>query len=153
MRAVDVFLRQIDEAWRHEWESLMPVLEGVTDDEASWQAPCYREEPAESDWPAPGTIYWHVVHIAECKQAYTAHMRGAETGPFELAGSFAADVEQLKRIHRVQREAIASLSDDDLEKVLTNDTPLGEYLTSTIRHDTWHAAQIAVARRLWRTRK
>ena len=153
MRAVDVFLRQFDEAWQHEWESLRPLLEGVTEEEATWQAPCYRDAPVdhESD-PPPGTIHWHVVHLAICKHSYTARMLGVEPQPLQTAGGYTDAVAQLETTHAEQRKVIASLSDDDLERKLTNGVAMDEYLTSTIRHDIWHAGQIALARRLWQNR-
>ena len=146
MRAVDVFLPQFDEAWRHEWESLMPVLEGVTEAEAAWQAPCYRGETG-------GSILWHVAHVAHCKRAYTARILDRPGTPVESEpSSFADALRRLEESHAAQRDVIAALADEDLSRVLSNKMPLDEYLTSIIRHDIWHAAQIAVARRLWRTR-
>lgn len=158
MRAVDAFLRQMDDSWQHEWESLLPTLQGVTEEEAAWQAPCYRDETAASETPRAGTIHWHIAHLANCKHHYAACLRhrGKEgptpVEPHEPKASFAESLEQLKQIQRAQREVIAALADEDLDSTVENGMSVAEYLTSTIRHDTWHAAQIVVARRLWRTR-
>jgi uncharacterized damage-inducible protein DinB len=150
MRAIDMFLRQLDDAWRHRWESLMPVLDGVTEQEAAWQAPCYRSEPASA--PPAGTILWQVDHLTRCKRAYTGALHGRSPEPHEAARTFAEALERLEDAHRVQRETIASLAEADLDRQVEDGMTVAEFLTSTIRHDTWHAAQIAVARRLWRTR-
>lgn len=151
MRAIEVFLRQFDDAWRHRWESLLPVLDGVTEEEAAWQPPCYRSEPATA--PPAGTILWQIDHLARCKRAYTATLRGhSPEKPPEAARTFAEALERLADAHRAQRETIASLVDADLDRPAEDGMTVAEFLTSTIRHDTWHASQIAVARRLWRTR-
>jgi hypothetical protein len=150
MRLIDVFLRQFDNAWHHRWESLEPLLDGLTEEEALWQAPCYASEP--SGRPSPGSIHWHLDHLARCKREYAAMLR-RDSGPAH--GPPAPLPETLARLrdaHRAQREAIAALGDADLERPAEGGMSVAEFLASTIRHDTWHAAQIAVARRLWRTR-
>ncbi|MDH3592113.1 MAG: DinB family protein [Planctomycetota bacterium] len=154
MRAVDVFLRQFDEAWEHDWESLQPQLAGLTEEEASWQAPCYADAAREPGWPLPGSIHWHVAHLVHYRREYTARIRGQEepSDSASPAATFEESMRQLVAIHRAQRAAIAALSDDDLTRDAGNGIPLDEYLTSTIRHDIWHAGQIAVARRLARNR-
>ena len=70
----------------------------------------------------------------------------------QVLASFPETWKRLEEIHAARRERVASLSDADLELSVRNGMNVDEYLTSTIRHDIWHAAQIAVARRLWRTR-
>lgn len=157
MSAIDGYLRQLDDAWRHRWESLRPALDGVTEEEAAWQAACYRHEPVKSGWPRPGTIHWHVAHLEACKREYTAAMvsqgPGGQAEAAAPATTFAEAVERLARAHAAQREVIRSLSEGDLTRLVQDGMRLDEFLASTIRHDTWHAAQIAVVRRLWRTRE
>ena len=159
MRAVDVFLRQIDDGWEHAWESLVPTLSGITEAEAAWQAPCYRDEPAQPGLPPPGTIHGQIHHMAECTRYYTAQLENRGPGgeqaensrvePLPLA-SFPETWKRLQEIHGTRRELVASLPDADLDLRVRNGMTVAEYLTGTIRHDIWHAAQIAVARRLWR---
>ena len=156
MKAVDAFLRQLDDAWSHKWESLNAVLEGVTDAEAEWQAPCYAAEEREDGWPAPGTVRWQVAHVAHCKRYYTKFIRAPgvterpEADPRVLPRDFAAEMAALRETHAAQRGALAALSDADLGKPVGNGMGMAEFLAMAIRHDTWHAAQIAVARRLYR---
>jgi len=151
MNAIDTFLLALDNAWTHDWESLMPVLKGVTEEEAAWQAPCYRHEPRIPGAPPPGSIRWQVVHVAECKASYTLRLCGDREAPSPdvpplATTSFTQDLAALREAHRAEREEIAAISDAEL-------TPkLAEFLAGIIRHDTWHGGQIAVARRLWRTR-
>ena len=40
----------------------------------------------------------------------------------------------------------------DLATVVERGMPLSEYLAMAIRHDTWHAGQMALVRRLYRAR-
>jgi len=156
MKAKDAFLRQLDDAWAHKWESLSAVLEGVTEEEANWQAPCYASEEREEGWPAPGTVRWQVAHVAHCKRYYTKFVRapGVLERPQADArvppATFAAEVAALKEAHAAQRAALDALDDGDLAKPVGNGMPMDEFLAMAIRHDAWHGAQIAVARRLFR---
>ncbi|MHC4937831.1 MAG: DinB family protein [Planctomycetota bacterium] len=149
MRALDVFLRQFDHAWHHEWESLCPLLDNVSEDEAAWQASAYRGIEREEGWPPPGSIHWHVAHLADCKRGYTAILLDAEDRPGTPAASFAESFRDLQEAHAAQREAICSIKEEDLDRPLRNGVSIAEFLTSTIRHDTWHAGQVAAARRLY----
>ena len=118
MDAIGLFLLQFDAAWEHEWESLTSVLSGVGDDEANWQAPCYRDTPATDDWPARGTIRWQVAHIAHCKREYAARLRSAEKEgpspnlPHRPTGNYEEDLHELRQAHADQRAAIARLGAD-----------------------------------------
>jgi len=146
MTVVESILVHLDNAWNHDWDSLQTVLAGLTDAEASWQAPSYAEEGAEA-----GTIRWQIAHIADCKRAYTARIQGdiaARTPdvPVPASADLAGDLEELRNAHEAQREAIAGMTDDQMTPVAV------DFLANTIRHDIWHAGQIAIARRLWRTR-
>ena len=158
MTGVEAFLKQLDHAWKHKWESLEAALHDVTEEEATWQARCYRKVEREEGWPPPGTIRWQVAHIAHCKRHYTDFIKApgsSERPPVperKPTATFAEDRVELAEAHGAQRDAIASLSDSDLELPVGNGMPLGEFLAMAIRHDTWHAAQITVARRLWRAR-
>jgi len=148
-----MILLQFDSAWEHEWESLASVLSGIGDEEANWQAPCYRDVPAIDGWPPPGTIRWHVAHVAHCKREYGAWLWSPKRGashpslPHHPTKSYEEDLQKLRQAHADQRAAIVARVDArDL------DERVADFLASTLRHDTWHGGQIAVVRRLWRTR-
>jgi len=157
MDSIAVHLRHLDDAWAHKWESLSGVLAGVSEEEAAWQAPCYAKEEREDGWPAPGSIRWQVAHIAFCKRHYADCIRrlGEPEPPSErfkpVTGTFAQDRAELDAAHADERAAIVARSDADLPRLLFNRMALGEFLAMLVRHDVWHAGQIAVARRLWRT--
>lgn len=158
MSEIDAYLNQLDEAWSHPFESMSSALDGVTDDEAFWQAPCYADEEREEGWPPPGTIAWQIAHVAHCKRHYTDYFRRAgETErppvePWTPVETLAELRAALVAAHTEQRAAIASLGDAGLDLTAGNDMPFREFLAMCIRHDSWHASQIAVARRLYRTR-
>ena len=157
MQALDVHLAALDDAWSHEWESLSTVLEGVGEEEARRQAPAYAAQALEEGWPPEGTILWHVAHLAHCKRYYAGIVRARaqatapESEPRVALPDFGAERAALEAAHAEQRAAYASIGDDDLTLEACGKMPLGEFLSMTIRHDAWHAAQIAVLRRLHRT--
>jgi len=160
MSEMHAFLHQFDATWSHEWESVRAALDGVNDDEAAYQAPCYAGETTEDGWPPPGTIAWQVAHLTHCKRDYTAILRSAGTGagatpdapPWVPVAAFAELRAQLKGAHEEERLAMSAITDAQLDDIAGDEMPLRDFLAMIIRHDAWHAAQIAVARRLFRTR-
>ncbi len=157
MSAVEAFLRQLDDGWAHKWESLTEATRDVTEEEAFFQAACYADDEREEGWPPPGSIAWQVAHVAHCKRYYTLLIceRGRsverpESGPFTPRDSFAAYLAELEAAHLEQRAAIAEVRPDELSLLAGNSMPMDEFLAMAIRHDVWHAAQIAVGRRLYR---
>lgn len=158
MRALDALLLSFDHAWAHRWESLTAALDGVHPEEASWQSPAYRDAEPEAGWPLPGTLHWHVAHVGHCKLHYTDLVTqrdrpGRPPAPVRRAGnSYDDDVALLRHAHARQREALASLGDGDLPGRVGNGMSVAELVVMAVRHDVWHAGQIALARRLYRNR-
>lgn len=157
--AIEVLLRAFDDAWAHQWESVMAVLDGVTADEAQWQSPAYAAEAAEDGWPLPGTIWWHVAHLAYYKRYYAdillvgpTQEKPAPSAPRVPLPTFSADLESLHANHARQRAALAGFADAQLELPMGPTMTVLEFAAMTIRHDSWHAGQIALIRRLFRTR-
>ena len=156
--ALAAWLRSFDDVFGHSWESVAQALDGVTEDVADWQSPAYAEEEREAGWPAPGTIAWHVAHLAFCKRHYTRILRARaavpDVEPREPLSTFADELDALRRAHAEQREAIEGLEPADLDRVVGHqrEMSIAEFLAMMIRHDAWHAGQIAVVRRLHRTR-
>jgi hypothetical protein len=155
--AIAVLLSMTDDAWAHPWESVGSALRGCTEEEARWQAPCYAKEEREKGWPAPGTILWQVAHIAACKGYYTECIRSRPSKDvperdWSPDPTLAALHARLAGIQRGFRDALAELVPADLDTPVRGERPLLEFVQMAVRHDIWHASQIAVARRLWRTR-
>ncbi len=152
-----VFLTLFDDAWSHSWESLQTTLEGVTEAEAAHVPADYADEELEEGWPAPGSVLWQLAHLAHCKAYYTAliEQRGEEPGnpepvAFEVCEDYAAYGTHLAQVHGKQREAMAELTREDMPLKVGNGMLLPEFLSMIIRHDIWHASQVAIARRSWR---
>ena len=158
MTAIAALLASFDDAWGHAWESVASVLGDLEDREAFWQSPAYADVPPEDGWPPPGSVAWHVAHLAHCKRYYTRILlrEGHPGRPKDKAWTPLATVaeltEALQSAHAAQRAALAALGDADLCETAGNGTSFREFVSITTRHDTWHAGQIAVARRLFRGR-
>ena len=158
MNAIEAILLHLDGAWKHAWESLENVLEGVTDEEFAWQPPGYTDTEHEGPGPLPGSIAWHVAHLTACKQEYACCVRdrgkdadlgGAE---HEIPPTRKAAHKALEQAHAWLRHQVAALEPAELDLVTNNQMPLGEFLAAVVRHDAWHGGQIALVRRLYRSR-
>lgn len=107
----------------------------------------------EPGWPANGSILWHIAHLIHCQERYARVIRQWGT-PVE---SRTADFEPLnlepllKRLEVAHADllmCIEGVNDDALETT-TSSMTLQEFILMSTRHDTWHAAQIAMVRRLY----
>ena len=148
----DLLLFQIENAW----ECLQSGLEGLTAEAASWQSPAYRSEPPKAGWPLPGSIHWHLAHLTHCHTEYQqlilARPRALPEPETVPGSSHAALLSGLSQAHEALRASVCGLVDEDLQDPVGEDQPLFRFITMAICHDTWHASQIALARRLWNTR-
>jgi hypothetical protein len=154
--AVDVLLTDLDHAWEHPWESVASSLEGVDEEMAAWQPAAYKTEPPESDMPAPGSIRWHIVHLALCKQEY-AYLIVERPKTFEgtlnaPTGSLEELKSALQQAHTRLRKAILSLKAENLGETTGRKISVQEFVVACTRHDIWHAAQIKMVQRLWKQR-
>ncbi|MCK6472658.1 MAG: DinB family protein [Planctomycetes bacterium] len=159
MNAIENLLFHFDANLNHPWESLEAALKGVTDDEARWQAPCYAGEKTEEDGSKPGTILWQMDHISGCNRLYAAVLRQRPAKEIEEPQSlppsktFADALEELRASHAALRAEVAKLKDTDLQSPCGHGCKsVAEFLAACLRHEIWHASQISVARRLYRTR-
>lgn len=150
-------LDAFDDSWRFRWESLDNKLEGLSAEEAMYQHPMYIDEPVEVEHPAAGTILWHVIHLANVYYWYHSVMRERPNTPKEInlpmARSLEEAVSNLRRERQEFRNYVETLTEEQLdEKHFDGRTPL--LITRMMsRHDAWHTSQIAVIRRLYRTRE
>lgn len=151
---VATLLAVLDGLWDHPFESLVSVLGEIDAAEARWAPAGY---PAGGP-PLPGSVHWHVNHLAGCKLFYISvieHTIDPSTvrrdsdiiAPLE---DFAAELARLEEIHRAQRDTVAGLTDADLLRPTADGTPLVHTIVTQARHDTWHGGQIAMVRRLHR---
>jgi hypothetical protein len=153
MSVIECLLSELDGAWNGKWESLSSALHAVTEDEASYQAPCYANQSVEKGWPKPGSILWQVAHINQCKRYYVSVIAAQpeKTPDRTPAATLKEEWAALRDTQEDLRTAIATLRESRLGERVEHAT-LHDYIHNVIRHDVWHAAQIAMARRLWASR-
>ena len=156
MTVKEELLASFDDAWSHKWESFDSAMNGLTDEEARYQSPIYPDATASADEPPNGTILWHLVHLAQCYQDYAALIiqrpsRPPEPPPPQVTSVMEA-IDVAKRSRAALRAAIATLSESELEEKICNGETLTEFIRTRTRHDTWHIAQMVVARRLYKMR-
>jgi hypothetical protein len=153
-----LLLHQMNGGWNTSTETpvvLDGIFDGLTDETADWQHPSYAREPQEKHWPLPGTIRWHVVHLIMCKHEYRDALMPRKTGataPEAIPnGPLCKLTRELLQAHRELLDAVQELSGENLQKTVGGMQML-DFLTMTIRHDTWHAAQVKLILRLWQHR-
>jgi uncharacterized damage-inducible protein DinB len=155
MNAIQTYLRTLDDAWQHPWESLETILEGLTEEEAAWRPPGYEELEREEGWPEPASIAWHLAHLTACKREYACRVRDVgrpadlADAEFEPAGDLRGWLADLREAHAFFRREISLLHSEDLGHKVGGELPLAEFLAMAIRHDSWHGGQIAVMRRFF----
>jgi uncharacterized damage-inducible protein DinB len=152
----ETLLAAFDDAWSHKWESFDSITAGLTEEEAQFQHPVYSDTVAEEGWPNNGSIIWNLVHMEYWYRYYIEVILRTPPAkenmpPVRSARSLADAMQNLLNTRSELRNAIASVSDDDLDQQ-KGTMRLGEFIRMVIRHDTYHTAQIAVLRRLYRMR-
>src|SRR6185295_10705810 len=146
---VSVVLRDLNQSYdRKSWHGpvLRGALRGVSAEQAAWR-------------PAPGrhNIWELAVHAAYWKYSVLRRLRRGEDLHFPLKGSnwfprpqaevsepaWKADLGILADMHRSLRQAVAALSDADLDTIPTGSkTSIIGLVLGVARHDIYHAGQI-----------
>ena len=153
----EVLLAAFDDAWSHKWESFELATKDLTEEEATYQHPSYRDDKHEQGWPKPGTILWQLVHMEYWHRYYLSVLESLpEHEPVmpvvEPVATLHEAQERLLHTRKQVRNTLAEMQDSSLDVALRGRLRTGEFLRMIIRHDSWHASQIAVARRLYRSR-
>lgn len=107
--------------------------------------------------PPPGTTLWQIAHLAHSARHYAEIVRHRPVReepqtPLPTASTLSDLRANLQHNHAALRKEIAELSEGDVHQSCARGMEVGEFLRMAIRHDTWHAGQIVVLRRLYRTR-
>jgi hypothetical protein len=156
MTALDLLLRQIDQAFDHRsWHgtNLRGSIRGLTAVQAAWR-------PA----PKRHNIWELVLHAAYWKYAVRRRLLGEAKGSFPLKGSnffprpagktahesdWKADVAILSDTHRSLRDAVAALAPADLLKMPGGGKVSNvDLIAGIVAHDIYHAGQIQILKRL-----
>jgi uncharacterized damage-inducible protein DinB len=154
--AVRALLALLDEAYdRRSWHgtNLRGSLRGVSAEEAAWR-------------PSPGRhSLWEVaVHAAYWKYAAWRSLTGVKRGSFPQKGSnwfpapapptetlWRRDKALVGECHRRLREAVAGLTDADLDRRgARGRETIGRLVRGVVAHDLYHAGQIQLLKRLRR---
>ncbi|MBP9893437.1 MAG: DinB family protein [Planctomycetes bacterium] len=159
MSEIAQLLAVCDENFGATWDSVLSALKGVSANEAAFQHPCYAMVPADANMPPAGSILWQMAHLSVCKQMYARILQeslGLQVPePVEPKRHTAAILlHELRIAHSRLRSTIAALRDEDLSRMLPESTGypgrVDAFIRTVNRHDSWHAGQIALARRLYK---
>jgi hypothetical protein len=155
---IELLLKIIDQSYDHiAWHgtNLRGSVRGLTLEEAAWR-------------PSPGrhNIWENMVHAAYWKYTVRRRLLKEKRGSFALKGSnwfirpetlteeaWRTDVRLLEDTHRSLRQAIQELSPARLYEI-----PAGKKIANAAviygiaSHDVYHAGQIQLLKRLFRTR-
>jgi hypothetical protein len=151
---IALLLRTLDQGYdRKSWHgtTLRGSLRQVTAEEAAWR-------------PAPDrhNIWELAVHAAYWKYVILRRIRPSDRGSSPFNGrdwfprpvetserAWREDLSLLGRIHRDLRQAVAELSDDELDgPPAGSTTPTSELIVGGAFHDIYHAGQIQLLKRL-----
>lgn len=150
-------LAAFDDAWSHKWESFESVTKDLAEDEVQYQHPVYASTEQEDGWPKPGTVLWHLVHMEYWYRYYidTLERPMEQNAPLpdpQSAETLEEAMSKLIATRKTLRTRISDLPDPGLDISLRGRIRAGEFIRMVIRHDTYHTAQIGIARRLYRER-
>jgi uncharacterized damage-inducible protein DinB len=137
---------------RHPWDSVDSVLARVTPAAWSWACEAYADVEREPGWPPPGTVAWQANHLFACKAGYLETVRTWDR---------MADVDHVviddpvvlrRRFHELSDrfiDTVAAIPSARFAEPLGDDgMTMAGYLHMTVRHEIWHAGQIAMLLRL-----
>lgn len=147
-----------DETWKRKWESLEEILKDITEEEALWQHPAYAHEPLEEGHPPTGTILYLLTHLYDVYLYYidVIHDRPNDIRdnhpPPPRSHSVAEALENIRKYRAELRETIATLSESQLDEMVSGDRTVAQLVRMFPRHDSWHTGQIVMLRRLYRYR-
>ncbi len=137
----------------HRDESVLSALEEISNGEWDWQHPAYLHEKSWPGMPLPGTIAWHVAHLVHSARHYSAIIRERpvknepDTPPPEINDTKRL-LNELHKAHEELLQTVSEISDSSLSGECARGMTLDEFLRMVIRHNTWHAGQIRMLRRL-----
>ncbi len=155
---VQQLLRTLEQAYeRKSWHgtNLRGSLRGISAEQAAWR-------------PNPGrhNIWELALHAAYWKYIVARRLRRGEEMRFPVPGSdwfvrpgedaseraWKGDLGILGTMHRDLIAAVSTLSDTDLDRAPEgSQTLLGDLITGGAFHDIYHAGQIQLLKRLYRT--
>lgn len=159
--SIDLLIRILNEAFdRKSWHgtNLRGSIRGLNVQQASW-----RPQPERHN------IWEHVLHCAYWKYTVRRRLTGEKRGSFTLKGSnwferpratdrcessWKEAVDLLAEHHQQLLASIQELSPDQLNKPAAGgETSILTLITGVAAHDTYHAGQIQLLKKLMRAKK
>lgn len=149
---IESLLLQLDTNW-HNNEWIVPIyraLDGVSSSEAAWKSPIGE---SNTIWQIVNHINFYNNQILQQLLNEPQQEHGSNTSTFGSPGDpddEAGWQEQKSRAFTIAdrlRDAISALSDQDLETPIQENT-LGFLLSTWVLHDSHHAGQIVLIRKL-----
>lgn len=154
---VSLLLRFLDQGYDHKsWHGpiLKGSLRGLSAGQAAWRPAPSRHNVWEI---AVHAAYWKYSVLHRLRPEVRFPLKGSNWFPRpegeigELA--WKADLQILADLHRDLRQAVASLSDSDLETLPKGSkTSLLDLILGVAHHDVYHAGQIQLLKRLYQER-
>jgi len=142
----------IIDSWAHPWEGFCSSFEKCTQDEADWVSPAYAEEKSDAGWPPTGSILWHLNHVGACKQTYAWQISNPTKESGEPDWAVCPKIEELvASLQRVNGEFIRACNAANRKSKIMGKGghTFDQFIGIALRHETWHAGQIALIRRLY----
>jgi hypothetical protein len=128
----------------------------VTDHEAAWQHESYVDAQDAKGLTSPARFAGTLVTSNSAPRRYVQILRTRPVAenpviPPPALTTLSDMVHRFERVRHELRAEIARIDDADLTAPCRAAMTLDEFLLRVIRHEAWHAGQIAVIRRLYRT--
>lgn len=139
------------DSWSHPWEGFRTAYAHCSQDGLDWVSSLYDGEPDEPDWPRRGTISWNLNHVGACKEEYTWDIRHPTCADnpcqWRVHRNRTSLFEALERVHEDFLEA-CRLADPAVAIAGKGGQTLAAYVGIAVRHEIWHAGQIAMLHRM-----
>jgi hypothetical protein len=144
---------KITDSWDHPWEGFRSSYRGCSQAEAEWVAHCYESEEIEIGWPITGSILWHLNHVGACKAAYTWDLLHPVEVDNKSTWKVIFDIVDLETAlnHTNESFVLAAKEFSYNGKIMgKGGHEFSEYIGICLRHEIWHAGQMALIRRLYK---
>jgi hypothetical protein len=140
------------------WDSVQSAFADVDQTMAEWICPGFIADvdprPGE---PPPGCILWYGNHILACKEGYLVAVRTSNNTSESIHRPLPGIAEVIDGLNDVTERFLATLRDMDDEFLSRNVSgttmTVASYLNMAVRHEIWHAGQVALLKRLYKYRE
>lgn len=142
----------IKDSWSHPWEGFKSCFQNCSQEEIEWVDASYQSCEQEPGWPKTGSISWHLNHVGACKQSYIADIKNPNEDNLETNWEVVRDLFALEVVlDSINKEFIEACEKADPKTAIKGKggQTLSQYIGIAIRHEIWHAGQIALIRRLY----